>query len=111
MDPERVQPRGDAWLASAVSLLAAASALPSCGGDEPMADSSGYRCVQDRNACQCGDPAAGDHCCASIGDDRGYCECSPGECGPGKVEVSECSPDTALAVCPTSFTEVASCMD
>jgi hypothetical protein len=70
-----------------------------------------FRCLTAaaKLASQSSDPGAGEHCCATIGDDAGRCQCSPSECQVGTMEVSECSPDTALGVCPSGSTEVASC--
>lgn len=70
-----------------------------------------FRCLTAaaKAASQSTDPGAGDHCCATIGDDAGRCQCSPSACQAGTMEVTECSPETALAVCPPGSTEVVSC--
>ena len=65
--------------------------------------------VAQKAAEQSTDPAAGDHCCASLADDAGQCRCTSADCSATEKEVSLCSVGTANVACPAGETEVQSC--
>jgi hypothetical protein len=69
------------------------------------------RCLTDAQKVdeQSSDPAAGDHCCASLAADAGQCRCTTAECASSEKEVSLCSVDTANSACPAGETEVTTC--